>query len=89
MPNPNIHNTSILPKDLVKEPEVLKFFMEDINELLDNYEPGKPQNKPDVTKQLSEISKDREQMMQKVIKEQQEYRDTITKLKMLGLIGNN
>ena len=29
--------------------------MNDINILLDNYDPGKPEHKPDVTKQLKEI----------------------------------
>ena len=84
MPNPHIHETQILPHDFVKEPEVLKFFMEDINQLLDNYEPGRPDNKPDVIKQLAEIKAEREKMMQQQIKQQMEYQDTLSKLNIMG-----
>jgi len=82
MPNPNIHETPVLPADLVKEEDILKFFMEDIDSLLENYEPGKPSNKPDVTKQLTEIKAERAIMMQDQIKKQQEYDDMIKKLNM-------
>lgn len=84
MPNPHIHETTILPHDFVKEPEVLKFFMEDINQLLDNYEPGRPDNKPDVIKQLAEIKAEREKMIQQQIKQQMEYQDTLNKLNIMG-----
>jgi glycosyltransferase involved in cell wall biosynthesis len=66
-PNPSVNETKILPCDIVKEPEILKFFMEDIDKLLDNYEPGKPENKPDVTKQLMEIKATRENMIKKML----------------------
>jgi glycosyltransferase involved in cell wall biosynthesis len=79
MPNPTIHETDILPSDLVKETDILKFFMEDIDALLDNYEPGKPQNKPDVTKQISKIKETREADMKKQIENQQ----NLNKLQML------
>ena len=83
VPNPTAHETDLLPKDFVKEPEVYKFFMEDIDPLLDNYEPGKPSFKPDVTKQLAEIKVKREQMVQERIKQQNDYNDTINKISML------
>lgn len=50
--------------DFIKEPELKKFFMEDIDSLLDVYEPGKPENKPDVLKQTVEITQKREKMME-------------------------
>ena len=50
--------------DFIKEPELKKFFMEDIDSLLDVYEPGKPENKPDVLKQTAEITQKREKMME-------------------------
>jgi hypothetical protein len=50
--------------DFIKEPELKKFFMEDIDALLDVYEPGKPENKPDVLKQTEEITQKREKMME-------------------------
>lgn len=80
LPNPYVHETTILPVDIVKEPNVLKFFMEDIDKLLDCYSPGLPQNKPDVNKQILEIHETREKMIQEQIKQQQDYKDLINKL---------
>ena len=50
------------------ESNIKKFFMEDIDELLEKYDPGKPEMKPDVLKQIKEIEANRAQM----IKEQEE-----------------
>ena len=83
-PNPNIHETTLTPADLVKEPEILKFFMEDIDKLLDNYEPGKPENKPDVTKQLKQIKESRENMIKEHIQKQTAFNDTLNKLQMIS-----
>jgi len=69
-PNPNMHETTITPDDFVKEPEILQFFMKDIDCLLDSYDPGKPQNKPDVIKQLCEIKESREKMIKEHIEKQ-------------------
>jgi glycosyltransferase involved in cell wall biosynthesis len=49
---------------LDKEAIIKKFFMEDIDPLLEKYEPGNPKMKPDVLKQIAEIEKEREKMMQ-------------------------
>ena len=51
-------------EDFVKEPDILQFFMKDIDELLENYKPGDPIFKPDVLKQLSEIQIKREEKIQ-------------------------
>ena len=51
------------------EKDIKQFFMEDIDELLKNYEPGLPMNKPDVLKQIKKIEDDKD----KAIKE---YYDT-------------
>jgi hypothetical protein len=80
MPNPNIHETPILPKDLVNEPEILKFFMEDINALLDNYSPGNPDLKVDVKKQLAELKIQRENKMKEMMQKQSEQQSLISKL---------
>ena len=45
------------------ESNIKKFFMEDIDTLLDNYDPGKPEMKPDVLKQIKEIETKRAQMI--------------------------
>jgi glycosyltransferase involved in cell wall biosynthesis len=76
MPNPFIKETSITPSDIVKESDVLKFFMEDINKLLDDYAPGLPENKPDVAKQINEIKEKRE----KKIQQQTNYNNIMNKL---------
>jgi len=83
IPNPNIHDTTLLPKDLVKEGDILKFFMEDIDKLLDNYDPGKPEHKPDVKRQLAEIKIDRENKIQEHMRKQVEYQNTMNKINMI------
>jgi glycosyltransferase involved in cell wall biosynthesis len=52
---------------LDKEANIKKFFMDDIDPLLEKYEPGNPKMKPDVLKQIAEIERDREKMMQEEI----------------------
>jgi glycosyltransferase involved in cell wall biosynthesis len=84
MPNPNIHDTSLTPKDFVKEEDILKFFMEDIDHMLDNYAPGNPENKPDVTKQLNDIKITRENKMQEMIKQQQTYNNAMNQISMIN-----
>ena len=44
------------------EEDIKKFFLNDIDELLNNYEPGLPVHKPDVLKQTEEIEKKRKDM---------------------------
>jgi len=83
-PNPNIHETKLTPADLVKEPEILKFFMEDIDELLENYQPGKPENKPDVTKQLRDIKENRENMIKEHIQKQTVFNNALNKLQTIS-----
>jgi len=78
--NQHMHDSALTPNDFVKEPEILRFFMDDINSLLDNYEPGKPEHKPDVNNQLNEIRKNREKMMQEQIQKQKEYQENINKM---------
>jgi len=75
--------------DFVKEPDLKQFFMYDVDELLKKYEPGKPENKPDVLKQLDEIKQQREDIIADHHKKQLEYQDTINKInQMYGQQGN-
>jgi glycosyltransferase involved in cell wall biosynthesis len=83
MPNPNVHETTLVPKDLVSELDILKFFMEDIDSLLDNYDPGRPDYKPDVKRQLAEIKIERENKIQEMMKQQSDYQDAINKITMM------
>jgi glycosyltransferase involved in cell wall biosynthesis len=50
--------------DFIKDPQIKKFFMEDIDDLLKNYEPGRIENKPEVLKQIEELKVQREKMIQ-------------------------
>jgi glycosyltransferase involved in cell wall biosynthesis len=76
-------------EEFVKEPDLKQFFMNDIDNLLKMYEPGKPENKPDVLKQLDDIKHQREEMIAEHQRKQLEYQDTINKVsQMYGLPGN-
>ena len=54
--------------------------MKDINKLLDDYSPGLPENKPDVTKQISEMKENREKMIKEHVKKQNDYNNLVNKL---------
>ena len=73
--NPFIKETVKKVDDFVKESDIKQFFMEDIDQLLDQYQPGRPENKPDVTKQLEEMRIQREKVMEEQIKKQQQERE--------------
>lgn len=84
MPNPYIHDTKVIVSDIVKEPEILDFFMNEIDNLLENYEPGKPENKQDVVKQINEIKEKREKMIKEHNEKQiqnQTYNNLMSKYK--------
>jgi len=48
------------------EKDIKKFFMEDIDGLLEKYDPGKPEMKPDVLKQIKEIEAKRAEMIKQM-----------------------
>ena len=89
LPNPFIKEVNMPPSELVKEEEVLKFFMEDINQLLDDYKPGSPENKPDVSKQMAEMQENREKKMKEQIKQKNEYNNLINKFTNSNANSNN
>lgn len=61
-PNPMVKESAKTVDDFVKEADLKQFYMEDVNLLLDKYEPGSPIHKPDVLKQIDEIKAKREKM---------------------------
>ena len=81
--NPYINETDVKPADIVKEANVLKFFMEDIDDKLSVYDPGRTENKKDVTKQLETIKIEREKMVQDHIKKETEYNETMTAIHLM------
>ena len=58
--------------EFIKETEMKEFYMNKIDKLLQNYDPGHPKNKPDVLKQIKEIEEDRRKMAMEHQKRQHE-----------------
>ena len=59
-PNPNyVRDTHKTVDDFVKEADLKQFYMEEIEGLLENYDPGKPYMKPDVLQQIIKIEETR------------------------------
>jgi glycosyltransferase involved in cell wall biosynthesis len=62
---PNVNESIKTVNDFIKyeyEEPIKNFFLKDIDDLLNSYEPGLPKHKPDVLKQTEEIKKKREKM---------------------------
>ena len=57
-------NTDLKQSEFIKDKDMKEFYMEKIETLLQNYEPGDPSNKPDVLKQMIEIDEERKKLMQ-------------------------
>jgi hypothetical protein len=66
-PNPFMKQSDKTVDDFIKEPDIKDFFCQKIDSLLDNYDFGKIEHKPDVIKQTQEIQIKRDL----IIKEQQ------------------
>lgn len=63
-PNPFVKESTKTIEDFVKEPAIREFFMAKVENLLDSYEPGRPENKPEVLKQIQEITEKRQKMQE-------------------------
>ena len=50
--------------DFIKDPELKKFYMIDMNDLLTNYEPGKPENKPKLLEQIKKMEEERNKRLE-------------------------
>jgi glycosyltransferase involved in cell wall biosynthesis len=79
-PNPLVTISEKKVEEFVKEEDIKQFFLHDIDKLLDNYNPGKPENKPDVIQQLKEIKEKREEMIKIKTKEFENYNSVMSKL---------
>jgi hypothetical protein len=74
--NQYVNKSNVKVDEFIKEKDILQFFMNDIDKLLESYEPGKPQYKPDVTKQMNEIKEKRERVIQEhKQRQEQEQKD--------------
>jgi len=76
--DPNMHVSTKTPSDFIKEPELLQFYMHDIDAALCSYEPGHPSMKPDVLQQIREKMQKQQQQQQQE-KQQQQRHDAILK----------
>jgi hypothetical protein len=65
-----VHDTHLTVEDFIKEPDLLQFFLTDVESLLDVYEPGRPIHKPDVIMQMEIKKLQRELNMKKMLEEQ-------------------
>lgn len=50
--------------DFIKDPELKQFYMVDMNDLLTNYEPGKPENKPKLLEQIKKMEEERNRRLE-------------------------
>ena len=50
--------------DFIKDPELKQFYMVDMNALLTNYEPGKPENKPKLLEQIKKMEEERNRRLE-------------------------
>jgi len=62
-PNKFVKESRFGVNDFIKNEELKQFYMEDVDATLSDYEPGRPENKPDVMKQIEEMKKKREEMI--------------------------
>ena len=62
-------------EDFIKDKDVIKFFVEDLEDKLNAYEPGNIKMKPDVLKQMKELGEKRKEMEKKMMEERQKNID--------------
>jgi len=70
-PSPMVTISEKTVDDFVKEPVIKTFFMETIDGLLENYEPGRPIHKPEVFEQMEEMKQKREAIIKQHQEQQQ------------------
>ena len=70
--DPNMRVSAKTPDDFIKEPNLLQFYMHDIDAALDAYAPGHPSMKPDVLQQIREKMQKQQQQPQQPQQPQQQ-----------------
>lgn len=68
--NKAVNETHVKVKQFIRNPELQDFYKTKINELLKNYQPGDVKNKPKVLEEIARREKERQKMMEKMKKEQ-------------------
>ena len=77
--NPYIKYSSKCVDDFIKDKEIVKFFVEELEDKLKKYEPGDINMKPDVLKQIKELEVTRKEMEKKMMEERQKNSDFLNK----------
>jgi len=63
-PNQFVNVSLKTVNDFIREPELMKFYMHDVDALLQVYDPGSPIHKQDVNDQIIKLKEEREKMTQ-------------------------
>uniref|UniRef100_A0A6C0KQL3 Glycosyltransferase 2-like domain-containing protein n=1 Tax=viral metagenome TaxID=1070528 RepID=A0A6C0KQL3_9ZZZZ len=66
----------------IKDPELKQFYMKDMNSVLENYLPGRPENKPELNKQIIKMEEERNKRInnqKKMLETQQKIIDNMNK----------
>ena len=77
--NPYIKYSPKCVEDFIKDKDIVKFFVEDLEDKLKVYEPGNITMKPDVLKQIKELDVKRKEMEKKMMEERQKNSDFFNK----------
>jgi glycosyltransferase involved in cell wall biosynthesis len=80
-PNPTVNISDKTVDYFIKDEDIKQFFLNDIDDLLEKYHPGKPENKPDVSKQIKDIKERREEIIKTETKKFNDYNKLINNLK--------
>jgi glycosyltransferase involved in cell wall biosynthesis len=79
--------------DFIKDPVLKQFYMKDMNKLLEEYEPGRPENKPELLEQIKQMEEKREKKIaehKKMIENQQKmYSFLQTESSQMNTNNNN
>jgi len=71
--------------DFIKDPDLKKFYMYDMNQLLETYEPGKPEHKPKLLEQIKKMEDERSKRFEdhnSMLKAQQQILSSLHKPNM-------
>ena len=80
-PNQYVKESTKKVSDFIKDENIVRFFMTDIDTLLNSYQPGRPENKPDVVKQIASLTKTRQEMENQLQQMQQQMQQQIQQIK--------
>lgn len=88
--NSKVNESTVKLEDFIREPEWIQFFTEKLESLLKLYEPGKPEKKPEVMKQIQEGKERREKIiLETTLRSEYETKIRILQTRVQELIKEN